>query len=236
MREIIGGLDSQVELVLGALDTRSHHEQEALKALRAMSGTALREQAGSFMLDVGPQVGLLLNMLVRAMNARTVVEVGGSVGYSTIWLADAVRATGGRLYSIEVDTEKQCEQMVNLKAAGLYSVVELTSREAASLVAHIPAPLDLVLLDHWKELYIRDFDACWPALRPGGMIVADNILVPRKNAAVIAEYRDHIGRRPDTLSQVLDIGDGLEITVKVDQPAPRSRRPRRPGRYPDEHR
>ena len=220
MREIIGGLDSQVESVLSALESRSRHEQEALKALRKMGGTALRGQAGSFMLDVGPQVGLLLNMLVRAMNARTVVEVGGSVGYSTIWLADGVRATGGRLYSIEVDAGKQREQKVNLEAAGLDSVVELTSREAANLVAHIPAPLDLVLLDHWKELYIRDFDACWRALRPGGMIVADNILAPRKNAAVIAEYRDHIGRRLDTRSQVLDVGDGLEITVKVDPSAP----------------
>ncbi|HKR48527.1 MAG TPA: class I SAM-dependent methyltransferase [Pseudonocardiaceae bacterium] len=202
--------------MLGVLDTRSRHEQEALETLRTMGGTALRGQAGSFMLDVGPQVGLLLNMLVRAMNARTVIEIGGSVGYSTIWLADAVRATAGRLYSIEVDTDKQDEQKMNLKAAGLDSVVELTSRDAADLIAHIPAQLDLVLLDHWKELYIRDFDVCWPMLRPGGMIVADNILTPRKNAAVIAEYRDHIGRRRDTRSQVLGVGDGLEITVKVE--------------------
>jgi predicted O-methyltransferase YrrM len=202
--------------VLHALDTRSQRERTILEELRAEGGTVLREQAGSFMLDVGPQVGLLLNTLVRAMNARVVVEVGGSVGYSTIWLAEAVRATAGRLYSIEVDAGKQREQEMNLKEAGLDSVVELTSREAADLVGGLPAPIDLVLLDHWKELYIRDFEVCWAALRPGGLIVADNIVEPRKNAAVIAGYRDHIGRRPDTRSQVLNIGSGLEITVKVD--------------------
>lgn len=215
MKDVIGSLDPRVESVLNALGTRSQQEQQTLAELREKGGTELRQQAGSFMLDVGPAVGLFLNMITRAINARTVVEVGGSVGYSTVWLADAVTATAGRLYSIEIDAEKQDQQRHHLTAAGLAAVVELTSKQAADLVAEIPTPLDLVLLDHWKELYVRDFDACWPVLRPGGMIVADNILLPRKNAAIIAEYRDHIARQPDARSLMLDIGDGLEITVKV---------------------
>ncbi|MGH3669134.1 MAG: O-methyltransferase [Pseudonocardiaceae bacterium] len=218
MKNNVGGLDPQVESVLNALDTRSRHEQHELEKLRAEGGTALREKAGSLMLDVGPAVGLFLNMIIRATRARTVLEIGGSVGYSTVWLADAVKATAGRLYSIEIDPEKQSQQHGNLTAAGLDSVVELTMKQAAELVPHIPAPLDLVLLDHWKELYSRDFDACWPALRWGGMIVADNILRPRKNASVISRYRERISRQPDARSMVLDVGDGLEITVKVNPP------------------
>jgi predicted O-methyltransferase YrrM len=215
MKDVIGGMDFRVASVLSALGDRSRQEQKELEELRARGGAALRRQAGSFMLDVGPAVGLFLNMITRAVNARTVIEVGGSVGYSTVWLAEAVTTTGGRLYSIEVEPEKQQQQRRHLTAAGLVSVVELTSKQAAELVAEIPAPLDMVLLDHWKELYVRDFDACWPALRPGGMIVADNILLPRKNAAIIAEYREHIAGKPDARSMVLDIGSGLEITVKV---------------------
>lgn len=211
---ITSGFDPALEPVLRKLEARSRAEQPEVEALRAAGGRALRERAGSLMLDVGPEVGHLLNTLVRSMGARIVVEVGGSVGYSTLWLADAVRATGGRLYSIETDPGKQREQRANLKDAGLDNVVELTSRQAVELVPALPAPLDLVLLDHWKELYVRDFDACWPILRPGGLIAADNILVPRKNAALIADYRNHIAGLPDAQSQVLDIGDGLELTTK----------------------
>lgn len=205
-----------VEAVVQQLDARSRQEQAALEVLRAQGGGALRERAGSFMLDVGPDVGLLLNLLVRAKGARSVIEIGGSVGYSTLWLADAVRATGGRLYSIEVDPAKQREQEANLEAAGLRDVVELTSVEAVELVPQLPAPLDFVLLDHWKELYVRDFDACWSRLAVGGMVVADNILVPVKNAATIDAYRRHVRARVDARTLLLSIGDGVELTLKVE--------------------
>ncbi|MGW1225125.1 O-methyltransferase [Streptomyces sp. NPDC001478] len=207
-------LDPRIASVLAGLEARSLREQRELEELRAAGGTALRERAGSFMLDVGPEVGLFLNTLVRLAGARTVVEVGGSVGYSTVWLAEAVRATGGRLYSIEVDKDKQDEQRANLAEAGLDGHVELTTSEAGDLVATLPEPIDLVLLDHWKELYVRDFDACWPALRPGGVIVADNVVVPQKNAEVIGRYRRHINGISDAQSQVLSLGDGLEVTTK----------------------
>ncbi len=218
------GIDPRVAPVLRALEARSRRERAEVEALRAAGGRALRDRTASFMLDVGPEVGLFLNTLVRSTRARTVLEVGGSVGYSTLWLAEAVRTTGGRLYSIEPVAAKQHEQRANLKAAGLEGVVELTSLEAPELVAGLPVPLDLVLLDHWKELYVRDFGACWPALSPGGLIVADNILAPRKNAALISEYRQHIGRLPDAQSQVVAIGAGLELTVKCDDRAMRARR------------
>ncbi|UNO43896.1 class I SAM-dependent methyltransferase [Streptomyces sp. MST-110588] len=214
MERILPEPDARVAAVLSGLEERSRKEQAELEALRAKGGTALRERAGSFMLDVGPDVGQLLNTLVRAMAAHTVVEVGGSVGYSTIWLAEAVRATGGRLYSIEVDPGKQDEQRDNVREAGLAGVVELTALEAPALLPTLAGPVDLVLLDHWKELYVRDFDACWPTLRPGGAVVADNILIPKKNAEVIAAYRRHVGGVPDAQSQVLAIGDGIEFTVK----------------------
>ncbi|NLU68946.1 class I SAM-dependent methyltransferase [Streptomyces sp. HNM0574] len=210
--------DDRVDAVLKELEARSRKEQQQLEELRAAGGTALREQAASFMLDVGPEAGQFLNTLVRGTRARIVLEVGGSVGYSTVWLAEAVRATGGRLYSIEVDPEKRAEQHAFLTSAGLREYVELTGLEAPELVPTLPGPVDLVLLDHWKELYPRDFDATWAVLRPGGLVVADNIVTPRKNAAVIAAYQRHVAGVPDAQSQVLAVGDGLEITVKREAP------------------
>lgn len=208
-------MDDRARAVLGALEERSLRERHDLEALRARGGTALREQAARFMLDVGPEVGLFLNMLVRAMNATTVVEVGGSVGYSTIWLAQAVVANNGRLYSIEVDAGKRGEQEVNLDAAGVRSVVTVSAAEADQIVAALGAPIDLVLLDHWKELYVRDFDVLWPQLRPGGVVLADNMLRPAKNEAVIAEYRRHVLAQPDAQTCTLPIGDGVEMTTKT---------------------
>jgi predicted O-methyltransferase YrrM len=211
-------MDVRVEEVLRALEARSRRELTELEVLRRRGGTALRERAASFMLDVGPEVGRLLNLLVRAMGATTVVEVGGSVGYSTLWLAEALRETEGTLYSVEVDAGKQMEQAANLDAAGLRAVVEQTAVEVPGLVAGLPAPIDLVLLDHWKELYVRDFDACWPFVRRGGLVVADNILVPAKNASLIARYHDNIARHPDARTLTLSLGDGVELTTKTGHP------------------
>ncbi|MBZ4321104.1 O-methyltransferase [Streptomyces huiliensis] len=211
---VTSGLDPRVASVLRALEERSAKERAEMEVLRAVG--ALRERAAAFMLDVGPESGLFLNTLVRSARARTVLEVGGSVGYSTLWLAEAVQATGGRVYSIEPVDGKRAEQRANLRAAGLADVVELTACEAPELVPALPAPLDLVLLDHWKELYVRDFEACWPAVAPGGLVVADNILTPRKNAVAIAAYRRHLAGLSDARSQVMAVGAGLEVTVKCD--------------------
>lgn len=211
-------LGERLAKVLVALESRSQQEQEQLEALRGEGGTALRERASSFMLDVGPEVGLLLNTLARAMGAVTVIEVGGSVGYSTLWLAEALQATDGKLYSIEVDPGKREQQAANLDAAGLRSIVELTGVEAPELVPKVTTPIDLVLLDHWKELYVRDFDACWPQVRVGGVVVADNILVPVKNAALIARYHDHVHQQADARTFTLALGDGIEITIKTNVP------------------
>ena len=208
-------MDDRVGRVLRALEARSRQEQEELEKLRVEGSSALRDRAADLMLDVGPEVGQFLNLLVRAMGAVTVVEVGGSVGYSTLWLAEALRATGGTLYSIEVDIGKQRQQLANVEAAGLASVVELTTTEAPDLVPDLPVPIDFVLLDHWKELYIRDFDACWPALRRGGVVAADNIVLPVKNAAVIARYLEHVTGQADTRTLTLPLGDGVEVTTKT---------------------
>ena len=200
--------------VLAKLEARSTQEQPLLEELRAKGGHALRDRAESFMLDVGPDVGLFLNILIRSMRAKTVLEVGGSVGYSTIWMAEAVRANAGRLYSIEINPRKQLEQRENLEQAELAKVVVFMNEELPIEISRIGDDIDFVLLDHWKELYIRDFDICWSKLRSGGIIIADNILRPKKNAQVIGAYLKHIRERTDARSMLLDVGDGIEITVK----------------------
>ncbi|ODV39796.1 O-methyltransferase [Microcystis aeruginosa] len=123
-------MESRIQTVLERLEARSQQENSLLESLRSQGGSAIRDRAENLMLDVGPEVGLFLNLLVRSTRATAVIEIGGSVGYSTIWLAEAVRANGGRLYSFEVNSAKQQEQKENLEAARLLSVVELIDQEA----------------------------------------------------------------------------------------------------------
>lgn len=206
----------EVRAVLDQLEARSSSEQLRLAELRRRGGTSIRDVAGELMLDVGSDVGLLLNMLVKLSGAKRIVEVGGSVGYSTIWLAEAARATGGRVTSLEPDSSKLAQQRSNLEAAGLIDYVELRDDDAGVFLPELVGPIDLVFLDHWKELYVREFSAAWPKLRDGGMVVADNILVPAKNAALIRVYLNHVGSMPDARTTTLNVGDGVELTVKYE--------------------
>jgi predicted O-methyltransferase YrrM len=207
-------VNGAVQRCLERLERRSAAEKQRLEELRSAGGTALRDEAPSLMLDVGPEVGRLLNMLARAGGARNLVEVGGSVGYSTIWLAEAAAATGGRVLSIEPDPGKHQQQRANLEEAGLLGHVELANETSDKVLPLLGPGIDLVLLDHWKELYARDFDTLWPKIRRGGLVVADNILVPVKNAAAIAGYLARVRETEGTITTTLNIGDGIEITCK----------------------
>ncbi len=203
-----------VAAVLEDLEARSRAEQPELEALRVQGGRALRDRASEFMLDVGPEVGQLLNMLVHMLGAKRVLEVGSSVGYSTLWLAEAVRSNGGSIVAIEPDPEKKRQLRENLARAGLASVVELPEGDTVDIIERLPGPLDLVFLDHWKELYAREFTLVWPKLRRGGVVAADNIIIPAKNRAEIEKYLQLISETPDARTLTLSLGDGVELTVR----------------------
>lgn len=167
------------------------------------------------MLDVGPEVGTLLNVFARSVNAQRVVEVGASVGYSSIWIAEALSQTGGSMLSIEFDDVKCAELRANLVDAELDRHVTVYEGDAAAATRTVEGPIDLVLLDHWKEWYVREFNTLWPHVRRGGLVVADNIRFPAKNAAVIRAFLDHVDAKPDSRTVVLDVADGISITMKV---------------------
>jgi predicted O-methyltransferase YrrM len=201
-----------VAAVLKDLEARSVAERMELEALNQRGAALVRQAAGRLMLDVGPAVGLLLNLVVRALRGQRIVEIGGSVGYSTIWLAEAARATGGTVFSIEFDQGKQREQRQNLEAAGLLGQVEQLFGDAAQLLPSLPGPFDLVLIDHWKDVYVREFDLVWPKMRSGGLVVADNILRPAATAELMRAYVAHVRASTQSRSMTLDVGQGIELT------------------------
>lgn len=201
--------------VLATLEERSRREQAELDRLNRIGAAATRAAAPNLMLDVGPDVGRLLNALVRIVGAKQVLEIGGSVGYSTIWLADAAADVGARVLSVEPDPGKAEQLRRNVAAAGLADHVEVFEQDAAEVIPRLSGPLDLVLIDHWKDLYVREFDAVWPLIRTGGLVVADNVLLPEATRPRMQAYQEHVQATAGAYSLTLPLGDGVELTWRT---------------------
>lgn len=132
--------------------------------------------AANAYLPVGREFGNLLYVLARSIRAETIVEFGTSFGISTIFLAAAVRDQGsGRIITTEFSPEKVERAKKNLQAAGLEEWVEFRVGDAMqTLTADLPGPIDLLLLDGAKGLYLSVLRLLEPRLRPGSLVASDN--------------------------------------------------------------
>src|SRR4029077_20084167 len=128
------------------------------------------------LLPVGRAAGALMNLLVKEGEARRILEVGSSYGYSTTWLAEAARAVGGRVASSELQAAKTEYAREQLARAGLAQYVEFRVGDALASLRQLAGPFDFVLIDLWKNLYVPVFELLYPKLAPGAIIVADNML------------------------------------------------------------
>ena len=142
--------------------------------------------------------------LASGLSATQLLEIGGSSGISTIALAAAARATGGKLVSIEIEPVRQTEAKQTIPALGLTEYVDFILGDAASALTTL-GEMSFVLIDCEKEDYIRFFDML--TLGPGSVVVADNIL-----SHDLSDYVAHVRCRTGVECMMLPIGKGLEIT------------------------
>jgi predicted O-methyltransferase YrrM len=132
-----------------------------------------------FYLPVSPDAGKLLYALVRAARPQTVVEFGASLGISGIHLGAAIRDNGaGRVITTELSAVKVATAKKNFAEAGLADVITVLEGDALDTLAELEGPVDFVLLDGWKELYVPVIKLLEPRLSPGTLIVADNTNMP----------------------------------------------------------
>jgi predicted O-methyltransferase YrrM len=179
---------------------------------RAAGGPRDRDQ---LMLAVGPDTGRLLNTLIQATSAKRVLEIGGSMGYSTIWQAEAVERNGGTLTTLEAVPSKVEILRRRVAQAGLEATVKIIEGNALDALPRLEGPLDFVLVDAWKADYPAYFDLVFPKLAAGGLIVADNITRPAPPDAGITAYLEKARSHPHAQSQLLPVGSGLELTIKL---------------------
>jgi predicted O-methyltransferase YrrM len=154
-----------------------------------------------------PETAELLALLVRATNAQRVLELGTSIGHSTLWLADAVEATGGRLTSVEIDPSRTEQARANLERAGL--TAELRVEDAAdTLRGSDDDAWDLIFLDAERPAYAGYWRDVVRSLRPGGLVAVDNVI---SHAEQVEELLELMADLPG--AQV-PIGAGLQLAVK----------------------
>lgn len=164
-------------------------------------------------IPVTPEQGKFLYLTARLIDAKTIVEFGTSFGISALYLACAARANGGRFIGSEREPHKIAAARAHLAEAGLDGVAEVRDGDALQTFADIPAPIDLVLLDGWKDLYLPMLHLLRPKLRRGAAVLADNIFTfPKELAPYVAFVRDPLNGFEST---TMPLGHGLEYSVLV---------------------
>lgn len=125
--------------------------------------------------NVPPEDGRLLRLLTESMDAKHVVEIGTSTGYSGIWFGLALQRTGGKLTTYEIDADRAATARANFERAGMSDRITLVEGDAHEEVLKLKDPIDLLFLDADKDGYVDYLNKLLPLVRPGGLIVAHNI-------------------------------------------------------------
>lgn len=170
--------------------------------------------------QIMPDVGRLLHSLVLAARPRTIVEIGASGGYSTIWLATAARDVGATVTTLEIDPVKVRMADANLREAGVEDIATIAECDAFAYLRTRAAPVGFVFLDAEKEDYVAYFELIVPLLPAGGVLVADNLT---SHAGDLAPFRDRALTHPALSAMVVPVGRGELLAVKLGGATPTRR-------------
>jgi predicted O-methyltransferase YrrM len=176
---------------------------------------------------IDAEVGALLRVLATSVGARRILEIGTCIGYSGIWLARAL-PSDGMLITMEKDPERAATAKANFERAGLADRVSIMVGDAQLKIVKVAGPFDLIFQDGHKPLYNTLLDTLVRLLRPGGLLVTDNVLwdgevvpgyvpAPQRNeedTRAIAEYNRRISSHADLLTSIVPLRDGVAISVK----------------------
>jgi caffeoyl-CoA O-methyltransferase len=191
-------IDERAEAVLERLYT----EDAAQRAAGLPSSQRTR--------NLERDTGRWLALLARATDAREVLEIGSSNGVSTIWLAAAARLNGGKVTGTEILPERAADANRNLADAGLDAVARVVAGDARTTVASLPGPFDIVFIDAEKDDYVDHLAAVIDYVRPGGLILADNVI-----SHDVSAYQAAVRALSDLETVTIPIDRGVEFTLKT---------------------
>lgn len=154
---------------LGPPSANTASEKRVLAVLNEIRET------GKTYLSVSEQDGRMLRLLTEAVGAKHVVEIGTSTGYSGLWFCLALQSTGGRLTTFEIDHDRAAMAREHFRKAGVDQLATVVEGDAHKKIAEVKGPIDVVFLDADKDGYPDYLNKLLPLVRPGGLIVADNV-------------------------------------------------------------
>jgi len=200
-------MDSKIQDVLDTYHVMIREEQNSPRQLvpgGRDGGQDMRLRA------VGRETGQLINILAKSLEKPVILELGTSFGYSGIWLAEAARAAGGRLITMELHEYKSAHAKEMATKAGLADWIDFRIGDAVEMIGDLTDGIDFVLVDLWKDLYLPCLEAFYPKLNPGAIVVADNMLRPGDEN--VRQYGKAIRARPGITSVLLPVGSGIEVS------------------------
>jgi predicted O-methyltransferase YrrM len=168
-----------------------------------------RNQRGGNM-NVPVEDGRFLRLLAESIGAKQIVEIGTSNGYSGIWQCLALKATGGKLTTFEIDPGRAARARENFKKAGVDGVVTLIEGDAHEKVVDVAGPVDMAFIDADKEGYTDYLTKLLPKVRPGGLIIAHNINPQMADP----KFLEAITTNPDLETVYYNEGGGMSVTLK----------------------
>ena len=203
---------SKIDSVLKRIEEQEKYEQENPKEI----------PNSEKVLAIGRNTGIFYNILLQSRNAKKILEIGMSAGYSTIWFADAIsKKVDGQIITIDQDKNKIKRAKRNFEDANVSDLIEIRNGDALEVVADInnlpnsAESFDFVFIDADKERYIQYFDAVLPLVKPGGLIGADNIFFPERFQKFTNLYVNHVRKKPNIRSVTIPIDNGEELSLKL---------------------
>lgn len=176
---------------------------------------------------IDAEVGALLRVLAFTAGATRILEIGTAIGYSGIWLAGALPATG-MLLTMEVDQGRAQIARQNFSRAGFADRVTVIVGDAQRMMTKVSGPFDVIFQDGDKHQYGPMLDRLVERLRPGGLLITDNVLwdgevvpgliaAPKrdvKTTRAIVDYNERISHHPQLMTAIVPLRDGVAISVR----------------------
>jgi len=206
-------IDKKIDQILKKLEKQEIYERE----------NPTKIQQSEKMLAITRNIGLFYNILLRGVNAKKILEIGTSTGYSTLWFAEAISAKNEcKIITIDQDEKKIVRAKKNFEDADVSNLIEIRHGDAVEILSKIREELDFtetfdfIFIDADKERYIQYFDMVFPLLKKGGFIGTDNILWPERFAGLIKSYVEHVRNNPKFRSVTIPIDNGEELSLKIE--------------------
>ena len=193
-----------------------YYDNEILRGMEEQSAT--RADTRSF---IEPEVARLINTFILTLDAKNVLELGTCIGYSGIWMSEALKRTNGFLTTIDYDIALLDEARINFKKAGVSERIKILEGDITEVTKKLPTGyFDIVFQDARKSLYPVMLEECIRLIRTGGIIIADDTLYSRKGTAEkisqpLREYNKMVLSDKRLYSSIVSIGQGLTISTKL---------------------